>query len=421
MALSGVTTYFLTKKSGAATALAILAAAVAGCFAAGFGFPLRQLVEGSVAYMYFILVVFSSTLFMDIMKRSGAFSVVVRDLVRVSYKAPMALLVLLMFVVILPGAITGIGTVAVLATGAVVGAVLRGLGLPLQKAAAFVAMGGVFGLAAPPVNLYSMIIASANNVPYSGFFGPLALFVVPLAVFTALFFGAAHVKGKMLDLSALTANLPSVPQGMTRWRAYGPFSAVLLMLLGTYLFPFSVPVVGMPMIFLIGAALALLASTSKIQLLTVCSENIKMLFSLISVLTSVGVLVNAMALTGTKGLFILSTITLPRLLVYVGAALALPVSCSLFGFGAAGVLGTPIVLGFLGQNIVMTTAAVSTILPLGALIPPTALTGKFAAYTVEYHGDYMNVVRICFIPSLMLEIVCMLAIVYANPLGRLLA
>ena len=97
--------------------LAMILAAIAGAVAGGYGVPLRRLAEGSTAYIPFLLIVVTAGIFMDVLKECGGLNVLVRDITQTFYKAPFILLLMLTIVIMFPGAITGSGTVAVLATG----------------------------------------------------------------------------------------------------------------------------------------------------------------------------------------------------------------------------------------------------------------------------------------------------------------
>ena len=50
---------------------------------------------------------------------------------------------------------------------------MKHIGLSDVTVTAFVAIGGILALMAPPINLPAMIISSGLNMPYSGFFQPL--------------------------------------------------------------------------------------------------------------------------------------------------------------------------------------------------------------------------------------------------------
>ena len=94
-----------------------------------------------------------------------------------------------MLIVMFPGMITGSSTASVLTTGAMAATVLGGLGLARERAAAFVAMGGVLGMIAPPVNIPAMIIGAGIDLPYVGFAAPLALGAFPLALLLSYVLG----------------------------------------------------------------------------------------------------------------------------------------------------------------------------------------------------------------------------------------
>jgi TRAP-type C4-dicarboxylate transport system permease large subunit len=48
-------------------------------------------------------------------------------------------------------------------------AVLIRLGVPVLKTAAAIAMGAIYGMIAPPINLPAMIIGGGIDMPYVGF------------------------------------------------------------------------------------------------------------------------------------------------------------------------------------------------------------------------------------------------------------
>ena len=68
----------------------------------------------------------------------------------------------------IPGMITGSSTAAVLTTGALVAPVLLKLGVQLQKTAAVIAMGAIYGMIAPPISLPAMIIGGGSTCPTWG-------------------------------------------------------------------------------------------------------------------------------------------------------------------------------------------------------------------------------------------------------------
>ena len=103
-----------------------------------------------------------------------------------------------------------------------------------------------------------------------------------------------------------------------------------------------------------------------------------------------------MALTGVRGLIAITTVTLPVTVVFLTLFVTLPVSEAVLMWGAAPVLGVPLVLLFntIGLDPVVALAGMSVIWPLGDAIPPTAIIGRLTASTVgmkEPYGKFLKV------------------------------
>ena len=64
--------------------------------------------------------------------------------------------------------------------------VARKRGIDAVTAGSIIAMGGLLGMIAPPVNTAALIICAGIDVPYVGFTGPLALITFPLAILFVL-------------------------------------------------------------------------------------------------------------------------------------------------------------------------------------------------------------------------------------------
>ena len=94
--------------------LSMIISAFAGALVAGFGIPIRHIVEGSFAYLDIILTIVTATIFMNILEESKAISFIVKTVVTKFYKQRLVLLILLMLVLLLPGALTGAGSASVL-------------------------------------------------------------------------------------------------------------------------------------------------------------------------------------------------------------------------------------------------------------------------------------------------------------------
>ena len=174
--------------------IGMVIAAIVGALAGGMGFPVAQFVEGTFAFLDTILVIAAAMIFMKCIQNSGALDVINRIIIRRFARYPALLLICLMFVIMFPGMITGSSTAAVISAGVIVAPILMMLGVPKDKAGAILALGGMFGATAPPVNMAVMAIGGGIDMPYTGFDLPLILLSFPLAIFSVLFLGYKHVK-----------------------------------------------------------------------------------------------------------------------------------------------------------------------------------------------------------------------------------
>jgi gluconate:H+ symporter, GntP family len=400
--------------------LSMLASALAGTLASGVGVPeaIRHLVEGSFTFFNIALIILTGTLFVEIQKESGALDALVRILIIRFHRYPRFLLVILMFLIIIPGALTGPGASGVIALGGVVAPVLLHMGMPLTQAVAFITLGGVLGDIAPPINIPAMIISAGINMPYAGFFTPLAILTVVLAITSALFIGAGHVKGAVaLDVEKILKSLPPIPARMKGPRIATPLIVVVGLMIAVRLFPYYLPPLGVPLMFLIGAAVAVVLGGNARELPRISSLVVQKTLPVVGILIAVGPMVQAMSLTGVKGLFVLTAITVPLFVLYAALFIGLPLSGSILGaFGAASILGIPFMLALLGRDPIIATIGLSLISALATLTPPTAITGKAAALVTGYTGDYAAVFRKCLVPWLLIDVVGLLLVIFADAL-----
>jgi TRAP-type C4-dicarboxylate transport system permease large subunit len=402
-------------------ALAILVSAVVGIVLAGFGplDSLRHLVDGSFTFLPIVLIIFAAQIFINIQKASGALNATVRDLVARFHTRPRLLLVLLMFLVILPGALTGPGAAGQFAFGSVVSSLLLLMGIPRVKVASFIAMGGTIGIFAPPVNIPAMIIAAGVNMPYIGFFWPLLIVTVPLAVYAALHLGLRHIRGP-LDRDAALATLPAVPAHMTAARVYLPLVVVVALMLLVRAFPHVIPPLGIPLMFLAGGAVAFLAGGARINLIQVARDTFRETLEVNAILITVGSLVQVMAANGVRGLVVLSSISVPVYVLYA----AIFVVCVFLGgvlgpFAVASVFGIPFMLALLGRDPIMATVALSLLACVSSVTPPTAILGKSAMILADCRDSYASFLRVSAVPTLAIAVAGIAGVVYANALGVL--
>jgi len=413
-----VVVYIAAKLCKLSTEVAMLAAALGGALAGGFGLPARHIAEGAMTYLDINLIFITATLFMNILKDAGGIAFVVRGIIRRFHRSRALLFVLLTVLLLVPGALTGAGSVTVLVTGGMVAIVLGTMGISQTRTTAIVFIIAGLSAAAPPVSLWAMITAAGVNMPYIGFFMPLLVPCVVAALVTIFILGW---RGGEIDLETALQQLPRPPEGMSWLRVILPFVVfVLLIVIGRAL-PHDTPVIGLPLMFLLAAATSYALSPIRLDFLRISRETIEQLLPLIGTLTCVGVLVQIMTLTGVRGLLAVTAVTLPVVLVFATLFVVLPVSEAVLLWGAAPVIGVPLVLLFntMGLNPIVALAGMSVIWPLGDALPPTAIIGRLTVEVVGYRDAYTKFLKSCVVPAVIIMVIGTLMVVFSRQLSFL--
>jgi hypothetical protein len=411
-----VVTYIVAKVLKVSTELSMFAAALIGGLAGGVGIPARHIVEGAFTYLDIILIFITATIFMNTVKESGGVAFVVRAILKKFFRRKSILFVLITLLLLLPGALTGAGSVTVLITGGMIGIVLGYMGISKPKTAAIIFILAGLSAAAPPVSLWAMLTAAGVNMPYVGFFLPLLLPCLLLSLMTIFILGW---RARPVNLEKALKELPEAPARMNWIRVSLPFLVFLFLVLAGRIWPHSIPVVGLPMMFMAAAFVSLLLSPVKINFLKTSRDTVHQLLPLIGTLTCVGILVQIMTLTGVRGLIAITTVTLPLVAVFITLCLVLPVSEAVLMWGAAPVLGVPLVLLFntIGLNPIVALAGMSVIWPLGDALPPTAIIGRLTTDTIRMKEPYSRLLKYCIIPAAVIAAVGTLMVVFSKKLA----
>ena len=393
-------------------AVALAAAAVVGALAAGEGFPVRHFVEGTFGYLDTILIIATAMIFMKSVQKTGLLESLAARVIRTFRTKPLLLSLGLMFIIMVPGMITGSSTAAVLTTGALVAPVLIKLGVPAVKTAAAIAMGAIYGMIAPPVNIPAMIIGGGIDMPYVGFALPLLVCTVPLAIFSALVLVYPHLKKGAGDENALEEELQRMEAIPLTVRLVFPVILLAVLMTGEQFLPGIWPPLGMPVNFLL-AALSALFTGRRLNFIEASREAVNDAIPVLGILMGVGMFIQIMTLTGVQGFIVVSVLALPAWLMYLGMATSIPLFGAVSAFGAASVLGVPFLLALLGQNEIMVGSALSLLAGLGDLMPPTALAGIFAAQVVG-EENYFRVLKFCIVPAVVTAGWAVVVILNAN-------
>ncbi|MDI9597611.1 MAG: TRAP transporter large permease subunit [Atribacterota bacterium] len=391
-------------------------AAISGSLVAGFGIPVRHLIEGGFNYLNTILVIATAMVFMKVVQYNGMMDTITRWLIEKYYSKPVLLVIGLSFIVVFPGMITGSATAAVLTGGVLVSPVLIFMGFPKEVTAAVVAMAAVFGEAAPPINVNALIIGGGIDLPYIGFTMPLLIITVPLIIFTSLFIGRKYLK--TFNYEKMKEKLPN-----SYLKEYGiclflPIIVLFALMLRETFFPQLFPTLGMPIYFLIAAIVGIF-SGKKFNFSKISQEAVHDALPVLGILVGVGMFIQIMTLTGLRGYIVINCLSLPRYLLYSGIAVSMPLFGAVSAYGSASVLGVPFALALLESNPVITVSALSQLAALGDLMPPTALAGIFAAQVVG-EKNYFKVLKYCIIPAIITAVWCIVIIMFANTLADIL-
>lgn len=405
----------LIKKPKIPGSMVLLLAALAGAIVGGCGIPARIMIEGTQQFFQLSLVVATGMLFMGILKINGALDALATLIVRTFYKSRVLLLSLMMGLIMLPGMLTGSAPAAVLTTGTLCMPIFLKLGIPKEETGGIIAMGGLLGMIAPPINVPAMIICTGVYMPFQGFGAILCVMTIPLALFTVLFMGMKHVNSINPDLAL--EGIEAAPKGK-EFVIHIPMIFVILAMTVSRLFPTVIPDIGTSGIFFLGAIIALFTG-KKINILKACKDSMINAIDVLALFAAVGVLISIFAMNGVRGLMVYVCMSMTGVLMYLAMAVLVPVlSGPLMPFGAAAVLGVPFIMSLSNLDAIMVSSGLSLLMGVGALMPPTAISGQFAQKSLGIQS-YGAMIKKTVVPIIATLAVSILVIIFAEPLGQI--
>lgn len=399
--------------------LSMFVAAIAGALTHGAGIPIRHIVDGAFTYFDVCLIFITATFFMNLLKEAGGIVYIIRSIITTFHDRRLICLFLLTLVLLIPGALTGSGAVTVLVAGTLVGTVLIYMGISETRVAAIIFLCAAMSAAAPPINLWAMMAAAGSNMPYVGFMRPLLVITVFGALLSMFILGW---KGKAVDLQKALQELPKPPEKMNLLRVAIPLIIFFALVLAGRLWPFRMPVLGLPLTFLISAISVLLISPKRLPVLQIASDTIQQLIPLVGIMIVVGILIQIMALSGARGLISLGVVILPLTTLYATLWLILPWSEGLVQYAVAPLIGVPLILLFnmKGLDPIIALSAMAVMWPLGDCLPPTAVVGRAVVIELKYKGSYYGeFVKTCFLPMIIILLTCTLFIIFSKQLNFL--
>ncbi len=398
---------------------AIMGALVFGLFFGGDISELgRHLFEGPFAYLDTVLIIATAMVFMTAISKSGTMAALNNVIVTRFYKVPVIMLILLMIIVMFPGMITGSSTAGVLSAGAIVAPILMLMGVPKEKTGAVIAIGAILGMAAPPVNVPALLIAGGVDMPYSGFEAPLFFITLICGIIAVLMICLRYCRH--IRIEDLSSGLDPEISRRHGFKIYLPIIVLAVLLIACRVFPNALPNIGMPLTFLIAAAVACFTG-EKFNFINATKESLRTTVPVLGKLMGVGMFIQILTLTGARGWIVGSCIEMSAIegigmvLLFIAIAVACPAFGAVSSYGSASVLGVPFLLilidHFPNGQVVM-AAALSCIVCVGDLMPPTALAGNYAAALVE--EKYSKVLRHCAVPALITIALSLIVIIFSE-------
>jgi hypothetical protein len=135
----------------------------------------------------------------------------------------------------------------------------------------------------------------------------------------------------------------------------------------------------------------------------------------------VGMLQQVMTATGVRGMLSFAVISTPLILLFISLAVVIPVSEGVLTYGAAAILGIPLIwfLDSIGLHATVALAGLSLLWPLGDGLPPTALIGRLSIMVSEYKGSYWSFLKSTWLPWIVITVVGILMVVFSAKLDFL--
>ena len=411
-----VLTFALASWKLKSPELSMVITAIVGAFVGRLGFPVRLLVEGTFTYFDVAFTFLTASIFINFYSETGAMDALVLKMVDRFYDRKWVLFFLLAIIMLIPGALTGAGSVSMFVVGGMVATVLRLSGIAENRIVAFIYVTSMLAAVAPPINLWVMLMCAQANMPYVGFDLPLLAPILLITAFTVFYLLRG---GKPESRETVMASLPKAPEGMNWLRIAAPLLTFVVLLLLSKYAAFRAPILGIPLIFLISTVVAMCAAPQRKGLRRWCdvlTDTSEQVFPLLATVISVGVLVNIMTATGVRGLIAITFVTLPVSLIYAFALVVLPLAQGSLSYSSGIILGTPLIFLFnsIGVNVTIVATALSLMFPLGDCLPPSRISGRVAIDVSGYEGTYMSFLKAIFVPALFMGLVALGMLMYAN-------
>jgi hypothetical protein len=122
-----------------------------------------------------------------------------------------------------------------------------------------------------------------------------------------------------------------------------------------------------------------------------------------------------------RGMLSFAVISTPLVILFISLAIVIPVSEGVLTYGAAAILGIPLIWFFdsIGLHATVALSGLSLLWPLGDGLPPTALIGRLSVMVSDYKGSYWSFLKSTWLPWIVITVVGILMVVYSAKLDFL--
>jgi len=293
LAILGITAAacIFSKNDGTFAAPFALLACVIGSLAAGMGFGIRQTIEGMFGYFDLVMAVLCAMIFVTILSENGALDYLFGKIVGKKRSAVLQTYLLLLFVM-LPGIFTGTAAAGVTLVGGLAARYLTERGVDKEKAAGFVLAGALLGMLCPPISLVSAIAVQAFS-----FFGVFTGYALILLIIVA----PAFIVYGISSSSKLKGFEPVKSETAGGFKCVIPLLVVVVLLILHEFFPGHTPFLGYPLIYAIGAVLAVLLGAKKFNILRALEKALRITAPVAAIVFVTGSAMNVFTSTGVSG------------------------------------------------------------------------------------------------------------------------
>jgi len=389
--------------------ISMIISSIAATLAAGEGIPIRHIFEGCFGILDSVILICCAMIFMQVVTEIGTISACGGIIIKKFHKKPAVLLLFMGILMMIPGMLTGTAVVSIIGVGSVMLPVLGLMGMPLVDIGAMFAVCGTLAMAAPPVNIPAMLVASSVDMKFSGFTGPLLFITVLATIFTIFWYGHRYLKA--IDIDQLEGKVDFEIAKRYGISLYIPVVLVVGWIAAIRLLPGIFPDMGNAFIFLVGAAAGSVCG-KRCNLVNTTLKAMDSAIPIVARMMAVGSFIQVFNYLGIRGYIVGNCIVLPTILLMLAATVILPIFGGISIYGAAMLLGSPIILATLTGNEIIIAAAISVLAILGEIMPPTAIATYFAGDLVGVPSN--QVLKKVWIPCLFTMLLCFICMVFSN-------